>query len=47
VFCVLFILGLRRWAEARDALEAKLREQLGRDPTDEELFEYLQARSED
>jgi hypothetical protein len=41
----LFIVGVRRWAEARDALEAELREQLGRDPTDDELFEYLQARN--
>jgi hypothetical protein len=43
-FIVAFILGVSRLGRAQERIRAEVREQLGREPTPEEVFEYLQAR---
>jgi hypothetical protein len=42
-FAVCFIWFLSKVAQRQDQMRAELREQLGREPTTEELFEYFRA----
>ena len=43
-FIAAFILGVSRLARAEERIRAEVREQLGREPTPDEVFDYLQAR---